>query len=347
MSNLIIVDDSKQVAGGQYSLLQLLKCLAFNEYKLLVKSERLYNFFIKNECNVYLKSSISIYLVTIIENSNKPTIFHVNTWRSFLIFAIFNGLIKNKVIFRMRSAPRPWVKYIAWIIDKKSVAILCNSQFMKNFIDPYFSKSNISVIYNYHGVKDAPDCSINSKFVMNCIARISRRKNQIFLLDVIENLLNSSENLNLELNFYGETSGLNKEKKYISNFLKKVEVLNKRPFSNINVRGSAEMKVIYSCSLVLIPHRNEPLGRTLLESYALNKHVLLLPEGGNTEVFSKKEYPLAHYEPHNVENWANQIDSLYKEWCKNSLKVSNVYYIPKKFSYESTVIKEREYISNF
>ena len=337
---IFLIDDAKQVAGGQHSLLELASSLQSQttSFKVLVKNEVLAEFYSKkiHDSNVVVTSFPIIYTLI-----NLNSVIHVNTWRSFIFVVLTYNFFTSKCCFRVRSAPPNSIRLILRILNFIwRGKYICNSFYIKELLSNIIAKnSDLLVIYNYHGIDNLNVSKpIGQKVILTCAARISRRKNQLFLLDVFEKLIQHTKNF--EFRFYGDYSELSAEKDFNFKFKSKIENLITKYPDNISYNKSSSKDIVYTTDALLVPHFREPLGRTLLETKYLGREIFLLNEGGNPEVFDYDDTNAFFLNVH-ILDWVVALSKYIDDFDysrSNKLELKKV--CMGKFNYENTVLLE-------
>lgn len=163
----------------------------------------------------------------------------------------------------------------------------------------------------------------NEDFVLTCVARLDKNKNQSFLINAMQQLVEKNKNIHLLLVGRDELNG------YYQNMVKE-----KRLDNNIHFLGSRNdvPQLLKISNVVVSTSKREGLPVNVLEAFASGLPVVALNCRGMKDLIKNKFNGFIVY---NESEFVNEIENLYsncemeKEIGDNALKVSNNYNIEK------------------
>lgn len=163
----------------------------------------------------------------------------------------------------------------------------------------------------------------NEDFVLTCVARLDKNKNQGFLINVMQELVKKNKSIHLLLAGRDELNG------YYQNIVKENGLGN-----NIHFLGNRDdvPQLLRISNVVVSASKREGLPVNVLEAFASGLPVVTLNCRGMKDLIKNKCNGFIVY---NENEFVNEIENLYsncemeKEIGDNALKVSNNYNIEK------------------
>lgn len=155
----------------------------------------------------------------------------------------------------------------------------------------------------YNGV-DIPTKNFNNSFIKYSLLHLGRQhiaKNQIFLVDVVNELVKLDNNIPWKLNFYGKTD-LEIEK----NILMKIDEYKLDRYISLNGETAKPEEIISQHHLLLLPSVREGLPGVVLEALGQGVESVVSNLPGCNEI--AKNIPYVHVvKDFNSKTWAEEI----------------------------------------
>lgn len=292
-------------------------------------------------------NSINKIKKIIIEHNVDTIHTNVSVARDF--FVVFCIKKKIKLFGHLRSPKNQLLNtYKSNIINNNYTNIIAASESIKkHWVESGIKKKLITAIYDgieinnveNKNIKNLINKKINIKnyFLIGCISRFADGKGQENLIDAFKSLIETQNNNNYLLIFFGDGELENKCKK----IAKKNNLLN-----HIIFLGYIKDAINYisSLDLIILPSSIDVCSNSILEAFLVKKPVICLNAGGNAELIKNdfngftynrqieliEKIQILKNNDDKLKNFSNEGFNVLKE--KFNIKV-NIKYIEKILNY--------------
>lgn len=360
---ILYIDTCHDVAGGQRSLIALIKFLNQHiEFNLLIDSrnkkylkELLDNGVNRNNIK-FINSKVLgsrllggiVLFMSVLFYSRTYSVIHCNTFFDGLFAMPAARLVGCKTIFRARCGlDLSNHGIVDRIIYKFSTVILSNSEYVRSTFNRISNNlDKIVTIYNPLDLKflKQSDTSIlqsdseeSNIYTIGIIGAITEVKNQNELVEAVS--LTSNENIKIKI--IGEPRSTDNDKLYYQNLLESIRLKNMNDRVEFTGFVSDVRSVLDDVDLVCVPSDREPLGRVIFESQLYEIPVLASSSGGNTELIKDNEtgflYPLG-----DVGVLSKKIDEIVRKKDMAHITKDAKDFVLSRFSPQNTYLAELE-----
>ena len=189
-----------------------------------------------------------------------------------------NGAIIN---FPLQNYPK-----LVWrVMDSFNSKIIANSKYTASFLEPYFPKNKLRIIYN-----SLPDSwfelkknkTINNKVIIGSIANVTAEwKNHRLIIEVAKLIKNNSPNHDITFNIYGRIPENSN-----SYYLSLLKMINEYELSSVVFfKGLRDPNEIYNdIDILFHPCDREGFGRIFIEAMGKGVPIITVNGGGADEL---------------------------------------------------------------
>ncbi len=328
--NVLFMSLTKNVGGGELSLLSILKKCKFtflvlptckgqftdlldrNDIKYeIIKNAHLISR-LKKDTNFIVKViSLILYVLYTIRfvKLKKFDLIYMNNYKSFFIGYLISYFFKCKYILHIRDSfsGKFFEQLVLKRFDHLKSTFIVNSKHTLDTVKSTYNVNDIKLIYNgVDIIEHVEENLIKDILEIGVFSRISKVKGQKELLKSFENI----NNKNIRINFYGDVvhgeSDYFKEIKKIAYNLDVDVVFH--GYIDDPVNSMKEMNV------VILPTINpEPFGRVIIEAQMLGKIIISNNLGGPKEIIVNNVNGFL-VDGTDIYSYANKVDFIMDNW---------------------------------
>lgn len=231
-----------------------------------------------NKLDYYIRGPRILYkMIKILKNANYDVIHCHNEYESGIcMLAAYLCRVKVRIVHLHRSDYNLgkkkiitlfYEKILRFFLEKYSTKIICCSENTKNsfFINKNkYIFNKIIVINNCIDLKEfnIPKFWEKDKFILTHIGQFCDNKNQLFLINIMNELRKKIDNVQLNLVGFGE--------EYKKMLLNRISELKLNKYIKIFPHDINIPQILSKTDVFLFPSKSEGLGIALLEAQAMN-----------------------------------------------------------------------------